>query len=116
MANELTLSGKISYSKGGAEVTRNLTSTSVTIAGTAIAQGVQSIPTSDTTLTIVAAPGYVFVKNLDATNYVQVGPDATNWFLKLFPGQWAIFPINGTAMHAKANTGACLLEFIVFSL
>jgi len=116
MADELQIYAKVSYSKGGAVVSRTVPTTNITIAGTAIAQGVQSIPTSDTTLTIVAAPGYVFVKNLDATNYVQVGTDATNWFLKLLAGQWGLFPINGTALHAKANTAACNLEFIVFSL
>jgi hypothetical protein len=116
MANELTLNTSINYTKGGAIVTRTVNNYQVTISGTAVTQGVQSIPTADTTLSIVAAPGYVYVKNLDATNYVQVGPDATNWFIKLLAGQHALFPINGTALHAKANTGACNLEFIVFSL
>jgi len=116
MANELTISAAIAYAKSGATVNRSVPSASHTISGTAVAQGVASIATSDTTITNVAAPGYVFVKNLDATNYVQVGPDATNWFIKLKATQWAIFPINGTALHAKANTAACDLEYIVFSL
>jgi hypothetical protein len=116
MANELTVTANINYSKSGDVYSRNSGQIAVTISGTARAGQTQAIPTSDTTLTIPAAPGYVYIKNLDATNYVQVGPDATNWFLRVKAGQIALFPIEGTAMHMKANTATVNVEWQVFSL
>ena len=116
MASELSITGRFYYSKGGAIIDRQTGTTQFDISGTEIKTGVVSIATSDTTVTIPSAPGYCYVKNLDATNFIQVGPDATNWFLKLKAGQWSIFPINGTALHAKADTSACNLEFISISL
>lgn len=116
MANELTLSLRINYEKAGAKVSRDTGSSQITIAGTAIAQGVRSASTSWTSQSIVAAPGYVYVKNLDATNYLDLGRDGTNAAEKLLAGQWAFFPISGTALYTRANTAAVDFEFIVFSL
>jgi hypothetical protein len=116
MADELSLTGRFYYSKSGSIVERNTGATLVTISGTEVKSGIESVGTSNETITIPASPGYVFVKNLDSTNFIQLGPDSTNYFLKLLAGQWAIFPINGTALNAKANTAACNLEYIVVSL
>ena len=116
MAGELAITGRFYYAKDGAVIDRNSGATAIDISGTEIKSGVAAVATSNTTITIPAAPGYVWLKNLDSTNYIQVAPDTTNYFIKLKAGQWAIFPINGTAMIAKANTATCNLEYIVVSL
>jgi len=116
MANELVLTATIGYEKNGAKTNRSTGTSYVTIAGTAVAQGIRSASTSWTSQSIVAAPGYVFVKNLDATNYLELGPDGSASAVKLLAGQWAIWPVAGTALYTRANTAAVDFEFICFSL
>jgi len=116
MANELTISLRINYSKGGAKFERDTGTSQITIAGTAIANGVRSASTSWTSQSIVAAPGYVYVKNLDATNYLELGPDGSASAVKLLAGQWCLFPVAGTALYTRANTAAVDFEFACFSL
>lgn len=116
MANELTLNLRINYSKGGAKFERDTGTSQITIAGTAVASGIRSASTSWTSQSIVAAPGYVYVKNLDSTNYLELGPDGTASMVKLKAGQWGIFPIAGTTLYTRANTAAVDFEFACFSL
>lgn len=69
-----------------------------------------SIATSSTALdkgAISANVGFVWFKNIDATNYVQFSEDGTNWFGKVLPGEEAAFPTDVAAVYLKANTGAC---------
>jgi len=72
---------------------------------------VQNIGTTAEQLVIgdCATLGYLFVKNLDATNYVQLGLDAsvTQIFAKLRPNEFCLVPANQNAIYAKANTAAC---------
>jgi hypothetical protein len=55
--------------------------------------------------------GYVFVKNLDGTNFVELSlNDFTSIFAKLLAGQFCLIPFNKTqansVIYAKANTAA----------
>lgn len=118
MASELVVSSfNITYSKGGARVTIPVSQLAVDISGTVIAQGVLTSTTSATAISgLPGTPGYAFVRNLDATNFVQVGPDNTNWAVKLTPGRpWAWLPLYGTALYHKADTASCSLQFVIFS-
>jgi len=78
--------------------------------GTHFVANVQNIATGAEQLTLVdvATLGYLFVKNLDLTNYVQLGLDSgvTQIFAKLRPGEFCLVPVNQTAIYAKANTAA----------
>jgi len=118
MSQELKIgSTNITYNKGGAKTSVAIDALAVDVSGTEVAEGVVSVATTAGALTLPAAPGLCFVKNLDSTNFIQVGPDATNWFVKLTPEMpWAIFPLNGTAIQAKADTAPCNLQYKVFSL
>jgi len=116
MANELRLGFSLSYAKGGAALNRAETD-EVTQTGDAIAHEIQSIPTSNTALVEAAAigtPGYVFVKNLDATNFVSVGLTGS-YTIKLLAKQMAMFPAAG-AIFALADTATCLVEYIIIEL
>ena len=74
---------------------------------------VQNIGTSSEQLVFgdCATMGYVFVKNLDITNYVQLACDTAfgtgQIFAKLKPGEFCLVPCNQNAIYAKANTAAC---------
>lgn len=63
------------------------------------------------TTTGVTTPGYTWVKNIDATNYVEVGPVVAGTFhpmAKLKPAEEMVFRFaTGAAIWIKANTAAC---------
>jgi hypothetical protein len=65
----------------------------------------------------IATPGFAVFKNLDDTNFIEIGPDSTGLvpFVKLEPGQVAMMPL-AAAPWAKADTAAVELFYIVYSL
>lgn len=74
-------------------------------------------------LTELTYPGYCYAKNLDDTYYVQLGADASGIvpFLKLKPGEVAIFRIEPTATlmaiseaGSSGATPAVKLQLYVF--
>jgi len=73
---------------------------------------IQNIGTTAEQLVIgdCATLGYLFVKNIDPTNYVQLGLDSavsTQIFTKLKPNEFCLIPCNTSTLYAKANTAAC---------
>lgn len=64
----------------------------------------------------IGTPGMAIFRNLDPTNYVEIGLEvaATFYpFLKLKPGDPpAIFRISGT-LYARANTAAVDLDIVI---
>ena len=113
MANELTLRASLGFSKGNAKV-RRTDGISVTVTGETFTHEVQSIGTSEEDIVYCAdigTPGYVFIKNLDATNYVELGITAGVYTIKLQAGEFALYRHNNAAWKAKATGGACLMEF-----
>jgi hypothetical protein len=74
---------------------------------------------ADTTL--VAASGsvahYIYLKNHDATNYVEVQDGGgSNIFARLNPGEFAFFCENiGEGVILLANTATCIVEYGVFT-
>ena len=85
----------------------------LTIANPIIDSGRVSVATGAYTEIVdaaVSAITYVYIKNLDATNYVIVYNDAGSpgAFARLHPGEFCIFPVNAsTGCSLKANTAAC---------
>ena len=59
-------------------------------------------------------PVVAMLKNLDETNYVEVGATTGVYNLKLMPGD-TVGPLrwNGTTMYAKANTAPCNIEVLL---
>lgn len=110
MSNEISIGISMSFSKGGASVQRS-ESISVDVAGDTFTHAVQEIGTSEEALTEadVGTPGYVFIKNLDDTNFVEVGI-AGQYCIKLKAGEVALFRADA-AIFAKADTTACNVEY-----
>lgn len=112
MANEITLTGSAAYSKNG--VSRSLSMQGVTIDGgdNPIAN-VQIIGTSEEQVlkgdigTIKCAQ----FKNLDATNFVEIGFATGVYPIKLLPGKGTgPMPLNCSTVYLKADTAACNVE------
>lgn len=78
--------------------------------------GTLTIATSDTAIDLsdMTAPGYLWVRNLDDTNYVEIGPDSGGTMIplvKLKAGEVALFRLAGSVtLKAKANTAACEVQ------
>ena len=79
--------------------------------GTNMIDNTQNVGTSWEAITMgdVGAGGYVYLENLDTTNFVQVrqGTDTTP-FGRLEPFDVSIFRVDdGASLQAQANTAAC---------
>ena len=116
MANEIKTSISISVSKDGAKISRQ-DSKSIDMTGESFYHAVQNIATSEETLEAyelsnmdAAEKGYIFAKNLDSTNYIELGL-TSSYTIKLKPKEFCLFRADG-AIFAKANTAACELEYI----
>jgi hypothetical protein len=122
MANELNVSLSVNFLKSEASLQFNRNQTT-DVAGDAFIKGVQQIGTSEEVLLqtdALGTIGYVYVKNLDTTNFVEVGKvqvsapgDAMP--IKLLPGDICLFPA-GYDIYAKADTASCNVEFAIVEL
>jgi hypothetical protein len=115
MANEISISLSIRVSKGGAKDSRS-ESFQVDMSGDAFTHEIQQVGTSEEELAQGAdlgTPGFILVKNLDSTNYVEVGSTTGVYDIKLKAGEAAIYRHNSATVYAKANTAACNVEYIL---
>jgi hypothetical protein len=122
MANEITVAAQLTCSKGGGTVTGNI-NLQITLAGNAMYADTQDIGTSVEQIVFSAgaiAEGitHVWLKNNDATNYIEIGNAALAVIYgKLLPGQFGLYPVNKAAasdpgMYARANTASCFLKIV----
>ena len=120
MANEINVSASIRARKSGAQVSRG-ESIRVTMTGDSMHHGVTSIATGGTALEHAEAAaegtvGYVWVKNLDSTNFVTLGThSSSNHTVKLLAGEIAIFRAAGD-LFGVADTSACIVEWVSIEL
>ena len=112
MANEITCSASLAAAKSGAAIS-NSGSKQITMTANPMQSVVQNIGTTTEALVFgdIVAVKYLFIKNLDATNYIEVGLNTpvTQIFAKLLAGEFALLPVGTSVIYAKANTAACNL-------
>lgn len=61
-------------------------------------------------------PRYVFVKNLDATNFVDIGFSTGVYGISLLAGETGVFPLkSGATVYAKADTAGCTVQVIALN-
>tara|TARA_R100000306_G_C4290318_1_gene99716 strand:- start:188 stop:547 length:360 start_codon:yes stop_codon:yes gene_type:complete len=116
MANELRIEAQLEYGKSGVKESMH-TSTFVDVSGDSLNKTIQEIATSNTQITAVATIGtygYMFIKNLDSSNYVEIADeDDTNYFCKLKAGEFAMFRAADSDYWGRANTAAVDLEILI---
>lgn len=115
MANEITVQASLKVDNGGLELTHKsgvLRFTQTNARGGN--PGVVDIGTSEEDVSFgdLAAPGWVYMRNLDTTNYVEWGKkDGSNNMQaigRLGAGEVSLFKMNAsTTLRMKANTAAC---------
>lgn len=113
MANEITVAASISVVKNGAVVSAAQSKTA-DMSGDQTMSTVQIVGTSAEALTLgdVSTIGYVFLKNMDPTNYIEVALDSgvsTQVFAKLLAGDITLIKASTATIYVKANTNPCNL-------
>ena len=64
----------------------------------------------------ISAINYVYLKNIDSSNYIDVRTDAATGFIRLSAGEIAFFPLMAsTGLEVQANTATCVLEYAYFT-
>ncbi len=118
MANEISISASLTCTKSSVTVASGGQSKSVDLAGDQMLANVQIVGTSAEAIQMadVTVGGYMFIRNMDATNFVQLALDsavATQIFAKLKPGEFALFrPPTGATIYAKADTANCNCQVV----
>lgn len=120
MANEIYESLSFTARKNGAEIGIS-TSNRVTMTGDELVNVTQVVGTTAELVSfgdITGAPGEVVIKNLDATNYIEIGGDSglTVFKTKLLPGRFTVFQPSSATLYAKANTADVRIQLITTEL
>ena len=114
MANELTINlPSFTYVKSPFNENMTPGVLQVTVIGKKIIHGHITLTTADTLLNKgnIGTYGFVYMKNWDSTNIVNIGGDGTTYPLALNPGEFWIGRWNVAALHAKSVAGSPLLEY-----
>lgn len=120
MANEIKTSLTLDVSNGSLEVSKKSGRLLADMTGPAYSGGVQNIGTTHEQLTVdagVGTAGVAWFRNLDDTNFVEIGTDVSasfEAFAKLKPGEVGMIRLATTAVYAKADTAAVDLEYLIF--
>lgn len=120
MASEIQVSVALRATKGFLELSEQPTALQVDMAANTPGGGVQIIGFAShealSNVSDIGTAGWAFFRNLDVTNYVELGLDVTGTFVpfcKLLPGEYALVPLSTTAVYAKANTAAVNLRWLI---
>lgn len=118
MANEISLTASLAFAKGNFDSLSRSRTMSVNVTGARATHVVQSVNTAEEAMTLgdVSAGGYCWVRNLDATNYVEIrGATGDQALIRLKAGEVALFRLSAgaTAPFVIANTAACNIEIFL---
>ena len=125
MANEISISTRLYAKKSFLNVDHNVGTVTADLGGSTSAAGIVSIPTTagGTALSLdgitTATMGYAFFRNIDATNYIEIGVQVGGTFyalVKLKAGEVALLRMNQTnPPYALANTATVVLQFTILA-
>jgi hypothetical protein len=60
----------------------------------------------------IADVNFVYLRNVDATNFIEIKTDAGVDFAALYPGEFAYFPLSAsTGLEIQADTATCIVEY-----
>ena len=119
MANEITCSGSLRYVKGNIDVDLSKGGLQITVAGddhTFMTQNVGFAAEELLDLGDVTTPGLCFIKNLDATNYVEVrAATGVADLIRLNAGEFCLFRFAAdcTTPYVQANTAGVRIQTLL---
>jgi hypothetical protein len=120
MANELTISGSLTWNED--ESLLAVEALLVSMTGTRYFGGIQSIGITEEAIQLGELSGntlgWALFINLDSTNYLELrsGTGASNDIIKIKAGEFALFRFGSdvTAPYALANTAACRMKYRIY--
>jgi hypothetical protein len=119
VAAEITIRASLAYHKGTDMDGIDPGEILVTMTGTKTQRGVQLIGTTEEALLLgePGAGGWLYLRNLDATNYVQVrGASGAQALPRMRAGEPALFRLDaGSTPYLIANTAACNVLYLLLS-
>lgn len=117
MSAELTVTARISFTKGDLFANRPSGGYQVDVAGTHVIRNTQSVGTAWEALLLgdVATPGFISAVNLDPSNYLELSSEVAgaNPLARINAGEPCLFRITSAAVYARANTAACRLDYCI---
>ena len=118
MADEITIYSGITITKSNLSRQINPATISADLAGSRVLQNSQAVGTTHEALEVadLASAGWASFKNLDATNFVQIGVEVAATFYpvaKLLPGEVATMRLSTLTLFAKADTSAVNLDCLI---
>ena len=119
MANEITISASLAVAKGNlASEALAVSAIKATLTGKQVVKATQTVPTTAGGTAIglagLGSVGWVFIKNMDATNYVDIMTAVSGTaFARLLPGEICLLRLTPaiTAPAALAHTAAVDIEY-----
>lgn len=120
MSNEITVSAQLKNVNGDLTRERRVTSKQFNQSNQGLSSEVQTIGTSSESINIssdISTAGYAFFRNLDSTNFVEIGVEDGNStfiaFAKLKPGEFGVIRLATSSIFAKADTASIKLEHMI---
>jgi hypothetical protein len=121
VADEITLNASLSIAATNLRESFAPGNLTIDLASTAGAGGSQTIGTTYEQVVSgdTVSGGVFFFRNVDETNYVEVGIEHSGTtfvpFLKLLPGEYSVGRLASATIYAKANTAAVNLQYRMLS-
>ncbi len=122
MANEITFTFSLSAYKPSimsSAIGRAITGLLRNMGGNFYIQDVMSVTTAALAVPLgsVTSPHWAVFNNLDPTNYLTLFNGSSGAvFTRLVAGDMAVVPLDPACVPwAQANTGACLMEYLILS-
>jgi hypothetical protein len=107
----------LAYVNAGVNVTMSGTD-KVTISANLYARGTITVATTGTAISLgaVATPGFMIIRNMDATNFVTIGNSGDPLPVEIKAGEWAAFRWAAAMVpYAQADTAPVLVEYFLVS-
>ena len=117
MADELTVTAGLAYSKSGVALQMSGTD-KVTVSANFVMRIIYTVTTAGGALPLggIAAPGYFLMQNRDATNFILISNSGDPSLIKLKAGEYALLRFNtGVTPYAIADTGDVDVEYFLLS-
>ena len=124
MANELSLTFQITYTPTVANISPvvpGLKTDTVSMTGSRAVTGLQRIVITEEAISFgdVADGGYILIRNIDPTNFVELNQTAApaKYCIRLNATEFAMFRVGGGAANglvAKADTAICTVQYWLF--
>jgi hypothetical protein len=120
MANEFTITSSLKLTNGNDSFSRSANFNADQAAVGGPTPGVTSISTSHEALTTndLTSKGWAVLKNLDDTNFIEIGLDVSATFyplIKLLPGEQVQVRLSpAVTVYARSDTAAVRLDAQIF--